>query len=163
MDGLGEVLPRKADRIVFEIVAEGEVAEHLEERMVPGGIADVLKIVVLASRADTFLRRGGAAIRARLFAQEDRFELHHAGVGEQQCGIGLGNQRRARDGGVPMALEVVEEPLSQLVSGWHVTRPAPLVRARGCRSSRLKSRAPQGAWLAVDPRVAPRDSGSAGI
>jgi hypothetical protein len=45
----------------LEIVAEGEVAEHLEEGVVAGGVADIVEVVVLAAGAHAFLRRGGAA------------------------------------------------------------------------------------------------------
>ena len=47
---LGEELPRERDRLFFEVVAEAEVAEHLEERVVARGDADVLEVVVLAAR-----------------------------------------------------------------------------------------------------------------
>jgi hypothetical protein len=34
------------DRALLEVVAEGEVAVHLEERAVPGGLADLLDVPV---------------------------------------------------------------------------------------------------------------------
>ena len=62
--GNGEIarqqFPGKGDGVLLEIVAEGEIAEHLEEGLVPAGVADVVEIVVLAARADTLLRGGGA-------------------------------------------------------------------------------------------------------
>src|SRR5690606_19470383 len=36
--------PSEANRVLFEIIAEGEIPEHLEEGMVPGGHADVFEI-----------------------------------------------------------------------------------------------------------------------
>ena len=42
------------DRLFLEIIAEREIAEHLEEGVVPRGIADIVEIVVLAARADAF-------------------------------------------------------------------------------------------------------------
>ena len=39
------------DRLALEIIAEAEIAEHLEEGVMPGGIADILQVVVLAARA----------------------------------------------------------------------------------------------------------------
>ena len=59
---LGDQLPGELDRALLEIVAEGEIAEHLEEGVVPGGIADIVEVVVLAAGAHAFLRRGGARI-----------------------------------------------------------------------------------------------------
>ena len=43
------------DGLVLEVVAEREVAEHLEERAVPVGAADVLEVGVLAARAQHLL------------------------------------------------------------------------------------------------------------
>src|SRR4051812_2522457 len=57
---LGEELPRVRDRFFFEVIAEAEVPEHLEERVMPRGDADVLEVVVLAADADALLARGGA-------------------------------------------------------------------------------------------------------
>jgi hypothetical protein len=43
-------LPRVGDGLALEIVAEAEVAEHLEEGVVARGVAHVLEVVVLAAR-----------------------------------------------------------------------------------------------------------------
>ena len=53
-------LPGEADRVFLEVIAEREVAEHLEERVMARGAADVLEVVVLAAGADAFLRGRGA-------------------------------------------------------------------------------------------------------
>ena len=55
----------------LEVVAEGEVAEHLEERVVPRGAADVLEVVVLAARADALLG-GGRPRRSRAAPRRGR-------------------------------------------------------------------------------------------
>ncbi len=47
----------KCDRVFLEIVAEGEIPQHLEEGVVARGVADIVEIVVLAAGADAFLRR----------------------------------------------------------------------------------------------------------
>ena len=44
------------DRALLEVVAEGEIAEHLEEGVMARGVADVIEVVVLAAGADAFLR-----------------------------------------------------------------------------------------------------------
>ena len=54
---------------VLEIIAEREIAHHLEEGVVPGGVADIVEIVVLAAGAHAFLGRGGAVIGALLDAR----------------------------------------------------------------------------------------------
>ena len=81
---LGQQLPGEADRVALEVVAETEVAEHLEERVVPGRVADVLEVVVLAAGAQRLLRGGRTRVRALLAAGEHVLELHHAAVDEQQ-------------------------------------------------------------------------------
>src|SRR6185437_8887418 len=87
LQSAGEEIPGKADCIPLEIVPEGEIAEHLEERVVTGCVADVLEVVVLPSRAYHALTRSRADIVALLLANEDVLELHHPGVGEQQRGV----------------------------------------------------------------------------
>ena len=77
----------KCDGVGFEVVAEGEVAEHFEERVVAAGVADVFEIVVFAAGADAFLGGGGAVVVAAFEAQENLLELVHAGVGEEQRGV----------------------------------------------------------------------------
>ena len=76
---LGDELPRPTDRLGLEVVAEAEVAQHLEEREVPVRAADVVEVVVLAAGAHALLAptpRGGTA--AALVADEVRLERHHA-------------------------------------------------------------------------------------
>ena len=52
----GQQVPSKGDRLGLEIVAKAEVAQHLEKRVVPRGITDVVEVIVLAARPHTFLR-----------------------------------------------------------------------------------------------------------
>ena len=64
----------------------------------PGRVADLLEIVVLAAGAHALLRRRRAPLSLRrvFHAEEDLLELHHAGVREQQRRIVGGHERRAR-------------------------------------------------------------------
>ena len=62
--GAGDQFPSVGDGVLLEIVAERKVAEHFEERVMAAGIADIFQIVMLAARAHTFLRCGGARIVA---------------------------------------------------------------------------------------------------
>ena len=57
---LCDQFPGVGDRRFLEVVAETEIAQHLEESVVTGGVADIVEIVVLAAGADAFLRRGRA-------------------------------------------------------------------------------------------------------
>ena len=54
---LGDQVPGQLDRAVLEVVAEREVAEHLEEGVMARGVADIVEVVVLAAGAHAFLRR----------------------------------------------------------------------------------------------------------
>ncbi len=116
---LGDQRPGPFDRIGLEIVAEGEIAEHLEERVVAGRIADIVEIVVLAAGAHAFLRRGGAAVGPLLGAGEHVLELHHAGIGEHQGGVVARHQRRGSDDFVAVALEEVEKGRADLGESGH--------------------------------------------
>jgi hypothetical protein len=52
---LGQQLPGPVDGLLLEVVAERPVAQHLEEGVVVGVLADVLEVVVLAAGADALL------------------------------------------------------------------------------------------------------------
>ena len=52
----------------------------------------IFEVVVLACHAHTLLRVDGAFVGARVGADEDILELHHARVGEQQSSVVLRNQ-----------------------------------------------------------------------
>ena len=129
---LGDQVPGKLDRQRLEVVAEAEIAQHLEEGVVPGGVADIVEIVVLAAGADAFLRGGGALVGPLLDAGEHVLELHHAGVGEHQGRVVVRHQRRggarsrAHAGG-----NTRERPCGSRWRSACVNCPAaPLVRAR---------------------------------
>ena len=103
---LRDQVPGQLDRAFLEVVAEREVAQHLEEGVVACGVADVLEVVVLAAGAYALLRRGGTRIGALLEAREDVLELHHSGVGEHQRGIVARHQRARIDDLVAVGAEV---------------------------------------------------------
>ena len=90
---LGNQVPGKLDGVLLEIVAEGEVAEHLEEGVVACRIADIFEVVVLAAGPNAFLRCHRPVVTACLETGEQVLELHHAGVGEHQRRIVLRHQR----------------------------------------------------------------------
>ena len=112
---LGQQRPRLLDRLRLEVVAEREVAEHLEKGVVACGVADVVEIVMLAAGADALLRRHGGRVGTRLEAGEDVLERHHAGVDEHQRRIVLRHQRGRRHDAVPGAAEEVEKAAADVV------------------------------------------------
>src|SRR5690606_32352284 len=62
----GEQLPGERDGLLLEVVAEGEVAQHLEEGGVPGGLADFVDV----NGAYTLLHAGGARVGRSPLAEE---------------------------------------------------------------------------------------------
>ena len=93
--GLGDELPRVGNGLLFEVVAEAEVAQHLEERQVARRVADLVEVVVLAAGAHAFLHRDRPRPRRDLFAQEVGLERHHARDGEQQRRVVRDETRRS--------------------------------------------------------------------
>ena len=106
---LGQQLPGKLDGLALEVVAEAEVAEHLEEGVMPRGVADVVEVIVLAAGAHAALRGRGAAETQVLQPQEHVLELHHAGVGEQERRVVAGHERTRLDDRVIERGKVIEE------------------------------------------------------
>src|SRR5882762_3517606 len=90
--GVDEEIPGQMNRLALEIVAKGEVAEHLEERVVPGRVTHVLQVIVLAAGAYAALAGGGAQVVTLLPAEEHVLELHHAGVGKEQRRVVAGHE-----------------------------------------------------------------------
>src|SRR5213075_1573021 len=70
-------LPAEAYRVALEVVAEGEIAEHLEEGVMPCGVAHLLEIIVFSTGTHALLRRGGAPRtgRRRFLTEEYALEL----------------------------------------------------------------------------------------
>src|SRR5690606_34682222 len=100
-----EQLPRVLNRIALEVVSETEIAEHLEERMVTGGIAHVFEVVVLTAGAHTPLGRRSTGVWTALRSGEYVLELHHAGSREQQGGIIARDERCRGNERVPFRLK----------------------------------------------------------
>jgi hypothetical protein len=114
----GQQLPGVADRILLEVVAEAEVAQHLEEGVVARGVAHVFQVVVLAAGADALLARRRARVGPLVEAQEDVLELVHAGVGEQQRRVVARHHRARGHDLVALGLEVRQEGGAD-VGGFH--------------------------------------------
>ena len=119
LKGDGQKFPRPRDRLFFEVIAEGEVAEHFEIGAVPGGMADALEV----GGTDAFL--AGADAMARGFDLAGEVFLHrgHAGVDEQEGFVVLRDEGKGREAQVSFGFEEGEELLSQIIDrrplhGW---------------------------------------------
>jgi len=110
-----EQFPGESDCVLLEIVAEGEIAKHLKERVVAARVADVIEIVMLAARADALLRGGGAGVIALFQAGENVFELVHARVREKQRRVVGRHQRRTANNAMAIGREEVEKRLADLI------------------------------------------------
>ena len=116
---LGQQGPGMGDRLFLEIVAEAEIAQHLEEGVVPRGIADIVEIIMLAAGAHAFLARRRGLIRTGFEPGEDILERHHAGVDEHQRRVVVRHKRRRGNDGVAVAPEIVEEGAANVVGRSH--------------------------------------------
>ena len=109
----GQEAPREVDGAFFEVVAEGEVAVHLEERAVARGSADVVDVV----RSDALLNGCDRRPRGGLGVQDVGDEWHHSRDGEEDRGIGRNEGHRGRD--VVIVLGEVVEPALADFGGTH--------------------------------------------
>ena len=109
---LGQKLPGELAAALLEVVAEREVAEHLEERMVARLSADAVKV----AHAGALLAARGARGRGRFLTAEGGDVRLHAGGGEERRRV-VGDERSAGANQVIMAPEVVEERVSEFVDG----------------------------------------------
>ncbi len=137
--GIRQQFPGKRYGLFLEVVPEREVPQHLEERGVPGGLADFLDV----RRPDALLRARRARIGRRQLAEEIRLERHHSRIDQKQRGI-VGDQAGRRHDGVPAPLEVGKETADDLCRlhqwppfAWSMPvyrRELPASSARPCRT-----------------------------
>ena len=102
------------DRFPFEIVAEAEIAEHLEEGVVIRRPPDVVDV----AGAETFLTGRGAGKFEFAAAEKMVFELVHPGGGEEDRRIPAGNEHVARTADAPFGFEEGEVLFTKFV-GFH--------------------------------------------
>ena len=118
--GLGQKFPGILDRILFEIVAEAEVAQHLEKGVMTGGIAHILQIIVFAAGPYATLGAGRAGIAALVPPQKHILELDHARIGEQQGRIVQGHEGTACHHLMAMVGKIVQKGFTNFGAGFHV-------------------------------------------
>ncbi len=131
-------LPRVLDRALLEIVAEGEVPQHLEEGVMARRVADIVEIVVLAAGAHAFLRGSRTAVGALFQPPKDVLERDHAGIREQKRGVVRRHERGGGNHLMAALTEEVQERLADLVARRH--RDLPVVCGPQPAASALRSR-----------------------
>ena len=113
----GHELPGHRNGLGLEVVAEAEVAEHLEKREVAGAATDGVEIVVLAAGPYALLHRHrpGRVERHRFLAEEIRHELHHPRVVEHRGRRVVRDQSRRRNDRVSLLREIVREGEAKII------------------------------------------------
>ena len=109
--GAGEEFPRPGNGFLLEVVAEGEVAQHLKIRAVAGRMADVFDI----AGADALLTGGDAVARRLFLAGEPGLHGGHACVDEQDGFVVLRNEGKARQTQMAFGFEKLQVHLAQLI------------------------------------------------
>src|SRR5215472_11748806 len=109
--------PRVLNRFFLEIIAKRKIPEHLEKRKVAIREADILKVVVLAARADASLAGRGAFVIALLEAEKNVLELVHPRIGEEQRRIIRRDERRAAHHAMPALFEKFQKCFTDFVPG----------------------------------------------
>ena len=110
-NNLGQEFPAPCDCFLLKVVTEGEIAQHFEISAVAGGLTDVLNV------AGTDALLAGAYTAAGRLHLTGKVGLHgcHAGVDQQQRGIVLGNQGKAGQAQMILALKELQKHLAQLI------------------------------------------------
>ena len=109
--GAGQEFPRPVDGLFLEVIAKGEVAQHLKIGAVAGSVADVLNI----AGTDALLAGGDPVTGRLLLAGKVGLHGRHTGVDEQQRSIVLGDQGKAGQTQMVFGLKEVQEHFPQLV------------------------------------------------
>ena len=97
-------LPRPRDSFLLEVIADAEVAQHLEE-----GQVVVVANLVDVRRAEDLLNGDHARCGRVGEAHEVGLERHHAGAREEQRGVAVRHEGRAGDAQMPLRLHELDE------------------------------------------------------
>mmetsp|Transcript_100547 Transcript_100547/g.259697 ORF Transcript_100547/g.259697 Transcript_100547/m.259697 type:complete len:349 (-) Transcript_100547:51-1097(-) len=164
---LRQQLPRPLDRVLFEVVAEGPVAKHLKEGVMVHILANVLKVVVLATSTNALLRvRRSLQLRERMarvnLSNEDGLELVHACIDEEERWVIVRHHWGRWHEDVLLLLEVLDEGVTDLLCRLELTAPRTCLATlgllgtrgtlagRGLRRKFLLARGDEGARVARD-------------
>ena len=107
----GQKFPCPGNGFLLEVIAEGEVAEHLKIGAVTGRMADVFNV----AGADALLTGGDAVARRLFLAGEPRLHGSHARVDQQDGFVVLRNERKARQTQMALRFKELQVHLAQLI------------------------------------------------
>ena len=96
---------------MLEVIAEGEVAQHLEIRAVAGGLAHVVDI----AGADALLTGADAAAGRLFLTLEPGLHRGHARVDEQNGLVVLRHEGKAGQAQMALCFKELQEQLPQLI------------------------------------------------
>ena len=108
---LGQEFPAPGNGFTLEVIAEGEIAQHLKRGAMTGSLADVLNI----TGSDALLAGADATAGRLHFTGEVGLHGCHAGVDQQQGCIVLGDQRETGQAQMVLALKKLQEHLAQFI------------------------------------------------
>ena len=111
LEDFREEFPGPVDGVMLEVVAEGEVAQHLEVGAVTGGVADVVDV----GSTDALLTGRHTVAGRRDLSREELLHRGHTGVDEQQALVSVGHERIARQPQVLFAFKELKEAFPQFV------------------------------------------------
>ena len=104
-------LPGPLQRLFLEVIAKGEVAQHLEIGAVTSSLTDVLDI----AGTDTLLAGADSSAGRLHLTLEVGLHGGHARVDQQKAGIILRNQRKAGQTQMVLAFKEGQEHLAQFI------------------------------------------------
>lgn len=116
-----KIFPGHVDSLLFEIIAERPVAEHLEHSVVVGVVSNLFEVVVLAAHTQTLLRISDTARLGHCITQDYVFELVHSGIGEHKGGIILYHHRGGGHDTMALGFEIVLEGLANFLCCKHIS------------------------------------------
>ncbi len=108
--------PGIVDRFLLEVRAKGKIAQHLEKRLMPARMPDVIEVIMFAAGPNAFLAARGGVVGALFPPEKNVLELVHARIDKQQRRVLSRNQRGAFDDGVATVREELEESPANLIA-----------------------------------------------
>ena len=109
--GAGQEFPAPVNGFALEVIAEGEIAQHLKIGAMAGSFADVFDI----AGADALLAGADPVPGRLLLALEIGLHGRHAGVDQEKACVSLGDQREAGKAKMSLSLEELQKHFAQLV------------------------------------------------